>query len=133
MNVDYIDTNRLFSISEFQEFEALSLEVFQYQVKHCEVYGRFIGNLGIDTELIKDQKSIPYLPIEFFKSQKIICGTPLADEIFSSSGTGGMAQSLHHVKNISVYIESYRKAFQLFYGDISKYAILALLPSYQER
>lgn len=133
MNVDYIDTNRLFSISDFQEFEALSLEVFQYQVKHCEVYGRFVGNLGIDHNLIKDQRSIPYLPIEFFKSQKIICGSPVANEIFSSSGTSGMTQSLHHVKEISVYIESYRKAFQLFYGDVSKYAILALLPSYQER
>ena len=44
-----------------------------------------------------------------------------------------MAQSQHLVKDISVYMESYRKAFQLFYGDVSKYAILALLPSYQER
>jgi hypothetical protein len=131
--VDYIDTNRIFSISDDQEFEAISLEVFKYQVQHCQVYGRFVANLGINLDLVKDHKSIPYLPIEFFKSQKIYCGTALADEIFSSSGTSGMAQSQHLVKDISVYIESYRKAFQLFYGDISKYAILALLPSYQER
>ena len=133
MNVDYIDTDRLFSISDLQEFEALSLEVFKYQVQHCEVYGRFVGNLGIDKNQIKDHKNIPYLPIEFFKSQKISCGSTLADEIFSSSGTSGMTQSQHLVKDISVYIKSYRKAFQLFYGDISQYAILALLPSYQER
>ncbi len=133
MNVQYIDTDRIISISNYQEFEALSLEIFRYQVQHCEVYGRFVGNLGIDQNLIKDHKCIPYLPIEFFKSQKIICGSPVADEIFSSSGTSGMTQSLHLVKDISVYIKSYRKAFQLFYGDISKYAILALLPSYQER
>ncbi len=133
MSVDYIDTKRIFSISDDQEFEAISLEVFKYQVQHCQVYGRFVANLGINLDLVKDHKSIPYLPIEFFKSQKIYCGTALADEIFSSSGTSGMAQSQHLVKDISVYIESYRKAFQLFYGDISKYAILALLPSYQER
>lgn len=133
MSVDYIDTNRIFSISDDQEFEAISLEVFKYQVQHCQVYGRFVANLGINLDLVKDHKNIPYLPIEFFKSQKIYCGTALADEIFSSSGTSGMAQSQHLVKDISVYIESYRKAFQLFYGDISKYAILALLPSYQER
>nr|WP_306551073.1 acyl transferase [Daejeonella sp.] len=131
--MDYIDTKRIFSISDDQEFEAISLEVFKYQVQHCQVYGRFVANLGINLDLVKDHKSIPYLPIEFFKSQKIYCGTALADEIFSSSGTSGMAQSQHLVKDISVYIESYRKAFQLFYGDISKYAILALLPSYQER
>jgi len=133
LSVDYIDTKRIFSISDDQEFEAISLEVFKYQVQHCQVYGRFVANLGINLDLVKDHKSIPYLPIEFFKSQKIYCGTALADEIFSSSGTSGMAQSQHLVKDISVYIESYRKAFQLFYGDISKYAILALLPSYQER
>lgn len=131
--MDYIDTNRIFSISDDQEFEAISLEVFKYQVQHCQVYGRFVANLGINLDLVKDHKSIPYLPIEFFKSQKISCGPPLADQIFSSSGTSGMAQSQHLVKDISVYMESYRKAFQLFYGDISKYAILALLPSYQER
>ena len=131
--MDYINSNRIFSISDFQEFEAISLEVFNYQVQHCEVYGRFVANLGINLDLVKDHKSIPYLPIEFFKSQKISCEPPLADQIFSSSGTSGMAQSQHLVKDISVYMESYRKAFQLFYGDISKYAILALLPSYQER
>ena len=133
MSVDNIDTDRIFSISDFQEFKAISLEVFKYQVQHCEVYGRFVANLGIKLDLVKDYKSIPYLPIEFFKSHKISCGPPIADEIFSSSGTSGMVQSQHLVKDISVYIESYRKAFQLFYGDISKYAILALLPSYQER
>ena len=131
--MDYINSNRIFSISDFQEFEAISLEVFNYQVQHCQVYGRFVANLGINLDLVKDHKSIPYLPIEFFKSQKISCEPPLADQIFSSSGTSGMAQSQHLVKDISVYMESYRKAFQLFYGDISKYAILALLPSYQER
>ena len=131
--MDYINSNRIFSISDFQEFETISLEFFNYQVQHCEVYGRFVANLGINLDLVKDHKSIPYLPIEFFKSQKISCGPPLADQIFSSSGTSGMAQSQHLVKDISVYMESYRKAFQLFYGDISKYAILALLPSYQER
>ncbi len=133
MIVDYIDTDRIFSISNDQEFEAISLEVFNYQVQHCQVYGRFVANLGINLDLVKDYKSIPYLPIEFFKSQTISCDSAVADEIFSSSGTSGMAQSQHLVKDISVYIESYRKAFQLFYGDIGKYAILALLPSYQER
>ena len=110
MSVDNIDTDRIFSISDFQEFKAISLEVFKYQVQHCEVYGRFVANLGIKLDLVKDYKSIPYLPIEFFKSHKISCGPPIADEIFSSSGTSGMVQSQHLVKDISVYIESYIKS-----------------------
>ncbi|MHB1179737.1 MAG: acyl transferase, partial [Daejeonella sp.] len=39
----------------------------------------------------------------------------------------------HAVLDISVYIKSFRKAFEMFYGDLKKYAILALLPSYLER
>lgn len=44
-----------------------------------------------------------------------------------------MQQSQHPVMDVSIYEESFRKGFELFYGDIKKYAILALLPSYQER
>jgi hypothetical protein len=44
-----------------------------------------------------------------------------------------MVRSQHLVKDLSIYRESYRKAFQLFYGNIKDYVILALLPSYQER
>ncbi|MFA6944481.1 MAG: acyl transferase [Pedobacter sp.] len=128
-----IDTERIFSVSDSREFERLSLEIFNYQVQNCEIYARFTANLGINTSQVKDLNEIPFLPIEFFKSQKIICGQAEADEVFSSSGTTGMTHSKHFVRDIAIYTESYRKAFQLFYGDISKYAVLALLPSYLER
>ena len=133
MRVEFIDSGRLFSVANYQTFEALSLEIFNYQVRHNDVYSRFVSNLGIDIQSIKELKNIPYLPIEFFKSQKVICGKSPAEAIFNSSGTSGMVQSQHLVKDLSIYIESYRKAFQLFYEDIKDYVILALLPSYQER
>lgn len=63
----------------------------------------------------------------------INCFKADADIVFSSSGTTGQIQSRHFVKDIEFYIQSYRTAFKLFYGDISKYTILALLPSYLER
>jgi len=131
--VKLIDSKELFSVSDQRSFEALSLEIFHYQVRKNEVYGCFVANLGLDIEHIKDFKNIPYLPIEFFKSQKIVCGDALPEVIFSSSGTSGMVQSQHLVNDVSIYVESYRKAFQLFYGNIKDYALLALLPSYQER
>ena len=37
------------------------------------------------------------------------------------------------VSDISLYRESYLKAFELFYGDITQYCILSLLPNYRER
>lgn len=54
-------------------------------------------------------------------------------QIFTSSGTTGMATSRHLVTDVSLYEESYRRAFAQFYGNIEDYAVLALLPSYLER
>ena len=75
---------------------------------------------------------IPFLPLEFFKTEQIICKGQVIEEIFLSSGTTG-EQSKHLVSNIELYKSSYQKTFQLFYGDITDYCILALLPSYKER
>lgn len=129
----YTNSDRIFSIQNPREFETLALEIFSYQLKNCEVYAGFVQNLGIQVGQIRKVEQIPYLPIEFFKSHEIISGKGKAEEIFSSSGTSGMVQSKHAVLDISVYIKSFRKAFELFYGGVKKYAILALLPSYLER
>ena len=133
LKVQFTETDRIFSIQNFREFESLTLEVFNYQVQNCDVYARFVRNLGIETGQVMDVKSIPFLPIEFFKTHHIISGSGQAEVVFTSSGTSGLLQSRHAVKDISVYERSFRKAFELFYGDIRNYAVLALLPSYQER
>lgn len=131
--VQQINPDLIFSVSGPSEFEKLSIEIFNYQIRNCEVYAHFVSNLGLNTRQVRDLNSIPFLPIEFFKSQKVICGNIEEPIVFSSSGTTGMTQSKHFVKNIDIYKKSYRKAFRLFYGEISKYAVLALLPSYLER
>lgn len=131
--MQHINPDHIFSVSGSQEFEKLSLEIFNHQVRNCEVYGRFVSNLGIDIQEVKKLNSIPFLPIEFFKSQKISCSKDEPGMVFSSSGTTGPSQSRHFVHDIDFYIQSYRTAFNLFYGEISKYTILALLPSYLER
>jgi hypothetical protein len=46
--VQNLSPDRIFSVSDSLEFEKLSLEIFNYQVSNCEVYGRFVSNLGID-------------------------------------------------------------------------------------
>ena len=43
-----------------------------------------------------------------------------------------MERSKHYVSDSSLYERSFRKCFELFYGDAKNYAILALLPSYYE-
>jgi len=104
--VQHINPDHVFSVSDSLEFEKLSLEIFNYQVKNCEVYGRFVSNLGIDIQEVKNLNSIPFLPIEFFKSQKISCSKEEESIIFSSSGTTGLSQSRHFVHEINLYIKS---------------------------
>lgn len=124
----------LFSIKNASQFEEQSLAVFRYQAKECEVYGKFLAGLSVFPENIKKIQEIPFLPIEFFKSQEIKSSEPDKKAIiFTSSGTTGMTQSKHFVSDVSIYENSYLKGFELAYGNIQDYCVLALLPSYLER
>ena len=127
-------TKQVFSIASQKDFEEVGLKVFSHQATHCQVYRDYIMNLGIDPSTINTLAKVPYLPIAFFKSHKVLSDTYSKTEIvFSSSGTTGMSQSRHLVTDVGIYEESFRKAFELFYGPIADICLLALLPSYLER
>lgn len=113
--------------------EETALQMFRFQYEHNEVYHRFCSLLGRSPANVVSLTDIPFLPIEFFKTEKIYCADTPPEITFTSSGTTGSQTSRHFVKELSIYTESYRKGFELFYGDIEKYAVLALLPSYLER
>lgn len=123
----------VFSIQNRLEFEEIALKIFHYQAKEIPVYAQFIEHLGIDAKLIDSIYDIPFLPIEFFKTQNIIASKVEPVEIFSSSGTTGMQRSRHLISDLSWYEESFLNAFELFYGNVNDYIVLALLPSYLER
>lgn len=123
----------IFSIQNSLQFEALTLEIFRDQAKNCEVYREFVKNLGIKTSDVNSLEAIPFLPVEFFKTHDIIRGTGEVEEIFTSSGTTSMSQSRHLLLDVGIYVQSFRKAFEIFYGDITTFAVLALLPTYLER
>jgi phenylacetate-coenzyme A ligase PaaK-like adenylate-forming protein len=72
-------------------------------------------------------------PIEFFKSERIICGNKKPQVVFTSSGTTGVETSRHYVTDISLYEESFMRGFEYFYETPKNYCVLALLPSYLER
>ncbi|MBS7562830.1 acyl transferase [Mucilaginibacter sp. Bleaf8] len=124
---------QIFSIQTKDQFSEAALQVFQYQAKNNAIYRQFIGGLNVDPQQVKRVEDIPFLPIEFFKQHKVL-STPGEPEVtFTSSGTTGMITSRHLVSEVSWYTESFRKAFELFYGDVKQYCILALLPAYLER
>ena len=89
--------------------------------------------MHIDINEVKELHQIPFLPIQFFKEQQVLRENTKAEIVFKSSGTTGMAQSQHLVSDLTIYKESYRKGSEFFYGPISDFVILALLPSYLER
>lgn len=128
---NYFD--RLQGIKNEDDFETLALEVFQYQFQNNEIYSEFVKSLNISPEKIKSIYEIPFLPVEIFKTRKVLTGNENYQRIFISSGTTGDQASKHYVKDISLYEINFSKIFSLFYNSPSDYTILALLPSYLER
>jgi phenylacetate-coenzyme A ligase PaaK-like adenylate-forming protein len=127
------DKQRVFAINSDDSFNEITLQVFQYQAQHCAVYKAFITGLKLNPEDVKSVNEIPFLPVELFKLHSIVTSSHPDDIVFTSSGTTGMVTSSHHVTDVSWYQESFRRAFELFYGDIEIYTVLALLPAYLER
>jgi len=124
---------QIFSINNSTDFEKLALEVFRMQAEGCLVYKEYIGHLGIDPAGVSSLAAIPYLPIAFFKTHKVVSVWDEPQIVFTSSGTTGMSQSKHLVTDLSVYDQSFNLAFEMFYWKIEEICFLALLPSYQER
>lgn len=128
-----ISQDDIFAISSKKEFEKITLKVFRYQYENNKVYQAFCNHLGKSPNNVKQINAIPFLPIQFFKSKIIVSNFEQFQAIFTSSGTTGALTSQHFVTDISIYENSYNKAFAQFYGDIQEYCVLALLPSYLER
>lgn len=123
----------IFSISSSKQFEKIALKVFRFQYDNNVVYREFCQYLNVEKHDVKSLQQIPFLPIQFFKSHDVLSSEEKIQETFTSSGTTGMTTSRHLITDVTLYEESYRKAFSEFYGNIENYAVLALLPSYLDR
>jgi len=128
-----ISPKDIFNIHSKTAFETLALQVFKFQFENNAVYRSFCDLLYVHPSAIKKVEDIPFLPIQFFKSHRIVSSSKSIQQTFTSSGTTGNLTSKHHVIDLSIYKESFRQGFTHFYGDIKEYTILALLPSYLER
>ncbi len=125
-------SDKIFKVSE-KGFNALALEVFRFQYKENEIYRKYVHALGVNVNAIKTIEEIPFLPVRFFKSHQVISTAFQPQIIFESSGTSNTSNSRHFIKNPDIYIESYSRAFELFYGPVTDYCIIGLLPAYLER
>lgn len=123
----------IFSINSERDFESLCIDTYLYQFERNDLYRHFCELLKKTPDRVTNHKQIPFLPIEFFKTHKVYCGSDDPDITFSSSGTTGMVTSQHAIKRVDLYIQSFLSGFRLAYGDPEDYIFLALLPVYLER
>lgn len=112
----------------------MAIDVFKFQFQNNRVYRAYVQNLKTDLDLIKHYQQIPFLPIELFKTQDVVCQQIDEQAVcFTSSGTTGQQASRHYVNDVGIYEKSFTSGFRQFYGKASDYCILALLPNYLER
>jgi len=125
-------TDRVFSIGK-QEFSPFALDLFGFQYLHNPVYKAYTDSLHIAPGKVKTIDRIPFLPVNFFKTHSIKTTSFEPEIIFESSGTAQTISSKHYVKDISIYRNNFIKGFERFYGPVSDWCIIGLLPSYLER
>jgi len=130
MNGEWHD--KIFSVTE-RGFSQLALEIFHFQYETNSVYNSYVNALGKTPSDVDEIEKIPFLPISFFKTDEIKTGKFNAEVIFKSSGTTQTINSQHHVKDVSVYTQSFTTAFKKIYGDPQEWCVLGLLPSYLEK
>lgn len=130
MNEAFI--NSIFSLKE-ADFEAAALSIFRYQYQQNEIYRAYTDQLRVKPPEVKELQQIPFLPIQFFKTHRVTCGSFEPELLFESSGTTQTVNSQHLVKEVRIYEKSFRLAFEHFYGRAQGYRVIGLLPSYLER
>jgi phenylacetate-coenzyme A ligase PaaK-like adenylate-forming protein len=116
-----------------EEFSRLALETFRFQAEENPVYREYLRLLGCDPAGIQEPGEIPFMPIEFFRTHRVVSGPGKDIRVFESSGTTGAATSRHHITDENLYVESLTTCFNHFFGPPGDFCFLALLPSYLER
>ena len=115
-----------------ENFEERALALFHHQYEHVSVYRSYV-------DLIKrgnpqSLKEIPFLPISFFKTTRIVDQeVEKVDLHFQSSGTGNSGRSQHFVRDKQWYDDSFLLGFTHFFGPVQDYVVLALLPNYVDQ
>lgn len=131
------ETERTILLNEIRSnrlsFSELSLRMFEFQYQYNPLYKKFCNYLNRTPSNTKELWKIPFLPIEFFKSQKVRTGNFEPEVDFRSSGTGFQRRSIHMIRDAAWYRENSVHLFEAVYGPLDQFVILALLPSYLEQ
>ena len=124
---------KVFRIDNEKDFHSIALEIYHFQFANNPIYQDYCKALNKLPGLVSGLSDIPFLPVSFFKSHRVITTAFDPEIIFKSSGTTGMTTSSHYVKSKKLYEKSFMEGFGKFYRKVEDYCIIGLLPSYIER
>jgi len=113
--------------------DEIALRLFQFQAANNPVYAQYLQHLRVDKAAVCKINDIPFMPISFFKNHVVKTGDWVAENYFASSGTTGSVTSTHYVADLSFYLTHAETCFSRFFGGLTNYHFLALMPSYLER
>lgn len=119
--------------TETTDYADLALELFRFQYRENSLYRDYTDALKIRPEQVSQPSQIPFLPIRFFKTRSVTTTQFEPALVFESSGTTGMINSRHLVREAGLYEASFNRGFRQFYGDPADWCIIGLLPAYLER
>ena len=107
---------KIFKINNDDAFNSLALELFSYQYNYNNIYKQYVDLIGVKASKVQSHLDIPFLPIEMFKTQEVICKGYNFSKIFKSSGTTNTKRSKHYIINEELYITSILNCFKIFFG-----------------
>lgn len=130
-------SSRIFTLENPEEFNRLAVRLFRLHFEQNPVYRQFVRYLKprLSPEDIVRFEQIPFLPIELFKTHRILLDGIREEDYFMSSGTAsqGAVQSRHYLASLELYRQCFTRAFTERWGDPQQYVFLALLPHYLEQ
>lgn len=121
---------RIRNINQGENFEQLALDIFTFQYQNVPIYKEYVDQL--DKATPKTIEEIPFLPIQFFKTHKILADNHHEEIVFKSSGTGG-TRSSHFVSSKDLYEFAFDMGYRELIGNPEEQVIIALLPNYLEQ
>ena len=72
--------SQLFDDIKHKKFEDLALQIFQYQSVSNKVYAEYLNFLKVNPDSIQQIEKIPFLPIQFFKSRKVVTSKNIIEQ-----------------------------------------------------
>ena len=107
-------------------FNALALETFDYQFRHCEAYARYCEAIGLTSP--HEWREIPAVPAGAFKEMRLASFDAASTaKVFRTSGTSAGRRGELHLDRLDIYEASLQPSLErLLFADCAQESRLRL-------